>query len=327
MVVLVGWIGGGGALKEGDAKLALAAKGDALIVDDFGKRQAGGDEVEGVARGGVAGGVEAGEAEVEVGFEGEAVGGRDLGEGRGRGIEVAVGVLGLAKGEECGGIGRSEVDGGLEALEALGGVVGVVAADVVLEGGKRDGAGAGGGEEGLLGDGEVGVDGAGELPGDGVLDVVEAGELGGVFYGGGESEVVDGEDLGLDGDAVAGDVVAADEDEVGVELLSDADGGGAGGLKSGGRPRWSSAKARSSREMVRKPEELRRLLRVSGKESPTQFREGLPERFSKGRTRTTRPPVSVGSCARASVEAKRPARARRRARGFDGDCIELIIGG
>src|SRR6185312_16691747 len=48
--------------------------------------------------------------------------------------------------------------------------------------------------------------------------------------------------------------------------------------------------------MVRKPLELRRRSSVSGKELPIQLRVALPERFSKGRTRTTFPPGS--DCAR-----------------------------
>ena len=142
----------------------------------------------------------------------------------------------LAEGEEGGGVGGGEIDSGGETLEALGGGGGVVAADVVLEGREWDGAG--GSEEGLLGDGEMGVDDARELPGNGVFGVEEAGQFGGVLDGRGELEVVNGEDLGLYGDAVArgagGDVVGADEYEVGVELLGDADGGGAGGFEVGG---------------------------------------------------------------------------------------------
>ena len=107
------------------------------------------------------------------------------------------------------------------------------AADVVLEGAELDAAG--GGEEGLLGYVEVGVDLAGDLPGDGVLDVEEAGEFGGVGEGLGQAELVDFEDLRLDGDAAVVDGVAADDDEVGVEGLGDADGGGAGGPEVDGK--------------------------------------------------------------------------------------------
>ena len=97
------------------------------------------------------------------------------------------------------------LDGGLEALDALLRGGGVDAADVVLEGAELDSGG--GGEEGLEGYAEAGVDLAGDLPGDGVLDVEEAGELGGVCRGGGHAQVVDLEDLGLDGDAVGGSSV------------------------------------------------------------------------------------------------------------------------
>ncbi len=51
----------------------------------------------------------------------------------------------------------------------------------------------------------------------------------------GEAELVDLEDLRLDGDAAVVDGVAADDDEVGVEGLGDADGGGAGGLEVDGK--------------------------------------------------------------------------------------------
>ncbi len=54
--------------------MALAAGGDGLVVDDFGERQAAGDEGEGGFGFGVFCGVEAGEADVEAGFEGAAVG-------------------------------------------------------------------------------------------------------------------------------------------------------------------------------------------------------------------------------------------------------------
>ena len=49
VVVVVGvvGVGCGGALEEGDGVVSLAAGGDALIVDDFGKRKTAGDEGEG----------------------------------------------------------------------------------------------------------------------------------------------------------------------------------------------------------------------------------------------------------------------------------------
>ncbi len=47
MVVGVVGVGGGGALKERDGIVALAAGGDGLIVDDFGEGQSAGDEGEG----------------------------------------------------------------------------------------------------------------------------------------------------------------------------------------------------------------------------------------------------------------------------------------
>ncbi len=235
VVVVVGVVGvcGEDTLEEGDGVLALTAGGDGLIVDYLGKRKAGGDEGEGSLGLGVLGGVEAGEAAVEAGLEGEAVVGGDLGEGGG-GLIVLVGAIeGLAKGEERGGIVRGLGDGGLEALDALFGAGGVGAADVVLEGTEADASR--GGEEGLLGDREVRVDLVGDLPGDGVLDVEEAGELAGVFEGRGEAEGVDLEDAGLDGDPAVLDGVVADDDVVGVKGLGDADGGGAGGPEVDGK--------------------------------------------------------------------------------------------
>ena len=47
VVVLVGGVGGGGTLVEGDGVLALAAERDALVVDDLGQREAAGEELEG----------------------------------------------------------------------------------------------------------------------------------------------------------------------------------------------------------------------------------------------------------------------------------------
>ena len=80
----------------------------------------------------------------------------------------------------------------------------------------------------------------GDLPGDGILDIKEAGEFGGVFEGLRHAQLVGLEDLGLDGDALrsagggGGDVVATYYDVVGVEGLSDADGGGSGGFEVDG---------------------------------------------------------------------------------------------
>ena len=47
VIVRVVGIGGGGALKERNGIVALAAGGDGLIVDDFGKGKSAGDEGEG----------------------------------------------------------------------------------------------------------------------------------------------------------------------------------------------------------------------------------------------------------------------------------------
>ena len=228
--------------KRGKGVLVLAALGDALIVDDLREWEAGGDEGEGVFGFGVFAGVEAGEAEVEAGFEREAIRGRDLGEGGGGFIVLAGGVVLLAEGEESGGVAWGFGDGELEALDALGWGGGVGSADVIFKGAEADSGG--GGEEGLLGDVEAGFDLACDFPGDGVFDVEEAGEWGGILKRGGEAELADGEDLGLDEDALiqtlAGsiplggislEVEAADDDVVCVEILGDADGGGAGGAE------------------------------------------------------------------------------------------------
>src|SRR6266851_3015170 len=229
VVARVVGVGGGGALEQGDGVVTLTAGGYGLIIDDLGEGEAAGNELEGGLRFGVPGGVEAGEAEVEAGFEGAAVGGRDFGEGGGGVVVVALGELGLAEGEEGGGIVGRVLDGELQALDALLWRDCRSAADVVLEGAEPDGSG--GGEEGLLGYVELGVDLPGYLPGHGVLDVEEAGEFARVLEGLRHAEVLDVEDLGLDGDAGLIDRVAADYDEVGVEGLGDADGGGARGFE------------------------------------------------------------------------------------------------
>jgi hypothetical protein len=77
----------------------------------------------------------------------------------------------------------------------------------------------------------VGIDLTGDLPGNGVLNVEEAGEFGGVGEWLREVELVDLEDLRLDGDAAVVYGVAADDDVVGVEGFGDADGGCAGGAE------------------------------------------------------------------------------------------------
>ena len=219
--------------KSGAASLPLAAEGYAFVVDDFGQGQAAGDEGKGGLRFGVFGDVEAGQAAIEIGFEGDAVRGGDLGEGGGGLFVLERGVLLLAKGEQGGGVVGSFGNGGFEALEALvgGGCGG--AADVVLEGAEADAAGCG--EEGLLGDGEVRVHALGDFPGDGVFDVEEARKLGGVGEWRGHAELVDFEDLGLDLDASVLDVEAANDDEVRVEGLRDADGGSAAGAEVDGQ--------------------------------------------------------------------------------------------
>ena len=68
VVVVVGVVGIGGEArwKRANGVVALAAGGDGLVVDDFGEGEAAGDEGEGGLGFGVFGGVEAGEAEVEV---------------------------------------------------------------------------------------------------------------------------------------------------------------------------------------------------------------------------------------------------------------------
>ena len=148
---------------------------------------------------GVFGGVEAGEAEKEVGFEGGAVG--LWGSWRGwRRLRCTGGRrTGLAEGEEGGDVGGLVGYGGLETLDALLRGGGGDAADVVLEGGELDASRRRRGRS--AGRWRSGVDLAGDLPGDGVLDVEEAGEVGGVDEGGREAELVDFEDLELDLDA------------------------------------------------------------------------------------------------------------------------------
>ena len=79
VIVRVVRVGGGGALKQGHGVVALTAGGDSLIVDDFGKGQPAGNEGEGRFGLSVLCGVEAGEADIEMRFEGSPVGLRDFG--------------------------------------------------------------------------------------------------------------------------------------------------------------------------------------------------------------------------------------------------------
>ena len=70
VVVGVARIGVGGTLEDGGAVFALAGLGYGLVVDDLGEGEAGGDEGEGGFGFGIFCGVEVGQAEVEIGFEG-----------------------------------------------------------------------------------------------------------------------------------------------------------------------------------------------------------------------------------------------------------------
>src|SRR6266851_7965645 len=140
VVARVVGVGGGGALEQGYGVVTLTAGGYGLIIDDLGEGEAAGNELEGGLRFGVPGGVEAGEAAVEAGFEGAAVGGGDFGEGGGGVVVVALGELDLAEGEEGGGIVGRVLDGELQALDALLWRDCRSAADVVLEGAEPDGS-------------------------------------------------------------------------------------------------------------------------------------------------------------------------------------------
>lgn len=232
MVVGVVGVGGGGALEEGDGITTLTAGGYGLIVNDLRKRKTAGDELEGSFGVGVLAGVEAGETQIEAGFKGATIVGRNLGKGCGGVVVIAIGELSFAESEEGGGIVRGGLGGELQALDAfeLGGRGD--AADVVFEGAEGDISG--GTEECLLGDAELRVDLPGDGPGDGVFDVKEASEFAGVLEGLRHAEVMNVENLDLNGDAGLVDGVAADDDEVCVEGLGDADGGGARGLEVDG---------------------------------------------------------------------------------------------
>ena len=245
MVVGIAGIGVGGTEEEGEGIFRLAIECYALIVDYLWQGQAGGDEGEGGFGLGVFGAVEAGKAEVEVGFKREAIRLGDLGKGGGSLIVLAIKIELLAEGEGGGGVGGGFGDRGLEVPEALlsssgAGEGGIRAANVVFEGAEADAGRCG--EEGLLGDGETWIDAASDLPGDGIFDVEEAAELGRVVKRGGEIQLRDFKDLRLDEDAGGRgrrgggglNVVAADDDVVGVERLRDAEGGGAGGTEVGG---------------------------------------------------------------------------------------------
>ena len=120
----------------------------------------------------------------------------------------------------------------------------------------------------------MGIDLACDLPGDGVFYIEEAGQIAGVVERLRELQLVDVEDLRLDGDASIADGIAAYDDEVGVEGLGDADGGGAGGLEVDGKA-----------EMVE-----RELAVVAGDGQKAGGGEALIERVGEG----VADPVEVG---------------------------------
>jgi hypothetical protein len=213
--------------------VALTAGGDRLVVDDFGKGQSAGHEGKSGFGLSVLCGVEAGEADVEMRFEGSPVGLGDFGKRYRSPVVVAQGELGLAQGEQRGRVVRCFLNGHLQPLDSFLRCGCVGAADVVFKGAEFDAARSG--EKCLLGYIEVGIDLPCDLPGDGVLDVEEAREFAGVLQGLGQAELVDLEDLSLYGDAPTADGVAAYDDEVGVECLGDADGGCARGAEVNGK--------------------------------------------------------------------------------------------
>ena len=104
------------------------------MLTDFREGEAAGYEGEGLFGFGVFGAVEAGEAEVEAGFEGASVAVGNFGEGDGGVLVVTLGELGLAESEEGRGVVGGFLHGHLEALDALLRGGGVGAADVVFEG-------------------------------------------------------------------------------------------------------------------------------------------------------------------------------------------------
>ena len=229
--VFVGGVKGGCSLEQRNGVFALAAEGNALVVDDFGKGKAIGYEGEGGLCCRVVGGVEAGKTEVEAGFQGERIVFRNFAEScRSVGV-TAICVLLLAQCKEGWSVVGRDFYGSLKAFEAFRGGGGVSPANVVFEGGQWDSAGRG--DEGALGDVEMGVDGASNLPGNGVFGVEEAGKVGGVIDGWRETEIVDREGAGLNVDAVIGYGEAAENDEVCIKLAGDLDGGGAGRTKVG----------------------------------------------------------------------------------------------
>ncbi len=110
MIVGVVGVGGESALEESSGVVPLPAGGDGLVVDHLRKRKPAGDECEGFFGFGISAGVEAREAKIEVGFKRATVGWGNARECGGGVIVVPLGVLGFAKGEECGGVGGSFLD-------------------------------------------------------------------------------------------------------------------------------------------------------------------------------------------------------------------------
>ena len=159
--------------------LALAAGGDALIVDHLGQRQAGGDEGEGGGGLGVSRDVEARQPAIESGLQRKAIRGRHLGQSSCGSLVLKRRVLLLAQRQQRRCVAGRLGDRGLEALQPLVGGGRGGAANVVLE--RAEAHAAGRSEKGLFGYGEVRVHALRHLPRNGVLHIEEARQFAGIL--------------------------------------------------------------------------------------------------------------------------------------------------
>ena len=324
MVVGIAGVGCGYLFKEWGCVLALTACGDALVVDHLRQREAAGDEGKCGCRLGVFCVVEAGEAEVEAGFESYAVIGLDLCERGGGCIVLACGVLLLAEGKKRRGVVWRLGDCGLQALQTLLFRRGRGTADVVLEGAEAHAAR--GCEECLLGHREVRVHLLRDLPGDGVFYIEEPWQLTRIEQRRGHLQLVYVQYLRLyfdmaGGCAGVGDMIAADDDEVSIERLGDADGGGSTRLEARGQAEvverilaviaadgeeagGGEALVESVRERVADPVQVGLAGAVVEGKDEDEAAAGLADVGSGGEAEGAAVGSGVGACACSEVEVR-----------------------
>src|SRR5579875_1264274 len=221
MVIRIVWVGGRGAAEQRNSVMALTRLRYALIVDDLWQRKPAGNKGEGRCGVSILTRVEARKTKVEVRFQSAVVRMGDLVQSRSSTVEIAIGILCFAERQQRCRIARSKTNSLLQSLDTFVGCRRVDATDIVLESTERNGLRT---EEGLFRDSKVGQDVVRDLPGNGVLDIEQTGKLARVLQGMRHTEPVDVEHLRLRRDASIIDVVAANNDVVGVKCPGDANG-------------------------------------------------------------------------------------------------------